>query len=84
MMASWQGLSRGQRENLTAAVLPVQWSARLALSSISRSIVAVNSELLNGVYSGNKAFVLNLTQSLHKEVGDKGFSFRLCGWSRSR
>ena len=36
------------------------------------SIVAVAPELLNGVYSGTKAYVLNLTQSLHKEVGDKG------------
>jgi uncharacterized protein len=36
------------------------------------SIVALHPELLNGVYSGSKAFVLNLTQSLHKEVGDKG------------
>ena len=36
------------------------------------SIVALAPELLNGVYSGTKAFVLNLTQSLHHEVGAKG------------
>lgn len=36
------------------------------------SIVALAPELLNGVYSGTKAFVLNLTQSLHHELGDKG------------
>jgi len=36
------------------------------------SIVALAPELLNGVYSGTKAFVLNLTQSLHNEVAAKG------------
>jgi hypothetical protein len=40
------------------------------------SIVALHPELLNGVYSGSKAFVLNLTQSLHKEVGDKGIQMQ--------
>ena len=57
---------------LTAAVLPgfVERKGG-AIINIS-SIVAVNPELLNGVYSGTKAFVLNLTQSLHKEVANKG------------
>jgi short-subunit dehydrogenase len=36
------------------------------------SIVAVAPELLNGVYSGTKAFVVNFTQSLHNEVASKG------------
>src|ERR1700722_17967273 len=36
------------------------------------SVVALRSELLNGVYTGTKAFVVNLTQSLHNEVKDKG------------
>ncbi len=36
------------------------------------SIAAVAPELLNGVYGGSKAFVLNFTQALHKEVHDKG------------
>jgi short-subunit dehydrogenase len=36
------------------------------------SIVAIAPELLNGVYSGTKAFVVNLTQSLHNEVAAKG------------
>jgi hypothetical protein len=35
------------------------------------SIVALSPELLNGVYGGTKAFVVNLTQSLHNEVKDK-------------
>ena len=57
---------------LTAAVLPGFVERKSgAIINIS-SIVAVNPELLNGVYSGTKAFVLNLTQSLHKEVADKG------------
>ncbi|WP_244503979.1 SDR family NAD(P)-dependent oxidoreductase [Variovorax sp. CF079] len=36
------------------------------------SIVALSPELLNGSYSGTKAYVLNLSQSLHHELGDKG------------
>jgi len=42
-----------------------------AIVNIS-SIVALAPELLNGVYSGTKAYVLNLTQSLHHELADKG------------
>ncbi len=33
---------------------------------------AVAPELLNGVYGGSKAYVMNFTQALHKEVSDKG------------
>ena len=36
------------------------------------SIVALAPELLNGTYSGSKAYVVNLSQSLHHELGDKG------------
>ena len=36
------------------------------------SIVALAPELLNGTYSGTKAYVVNLTQSLHNEVAAKG------------
>jgi uncharacterized protein len=36
------------------------------------SIVALAPEMLNGVYSGSKAYVLNLTQSMHHELADKG------------
>lgn len=38
------------------------------------SIVAIAPELLNGVYGASKAFVLALTQSLHKELADKGIT----------
>lgn len=57
---------------LTSAALPGFLERKNgAIINIS-SIVALNPELLNGVYSGTKAFVLNLTQSLHKEVTGKG------------
>jgi short-subunit dehydrogenase len=42
-----------------------------AIINIS-SIVALAPELLNGTYSGTKAYVLNLTQSMHHELGPKG------------
>ena len=35
------------------------------------SIVAVGPEILNGVYGASKAYVLALSQSLHKELADK-------------
>ncbi|CAA9281061.1 MAG: Gluconate 5-dehydrogenase [uncultured Acetobacteraceae bacterium] len=36
------------------------------------SVLALAPELFNGVYSGTKAFVLNLSQSMQQEVGGKG------------
>jgi short-subunit dehydrogenase len=36
------------------------------------SIVALAPELLNGTYSGSKAYVLSLTQALHAELSPKG------------
>jgi short-subunit dehydrogenase len=36
------------------------------------SIVAIQPELLNGVYGGTKAFVLAFSRSLHHELADKG------------
>jgi short-subunit dehydrogenase len=36
------------------------------------SIVAIAPEVLNGVYGGTKAFVLALSQSMHRELADKG------------
>lgn len=38
------------------------------------SIVAIAPEMLNGVYGATKAFVLALTQSLHKELAGKGLA----------
>ena len=57
---------------LTAAVLPGFLERHRGLIINIASIVALAPELLNGTYSGTKAYVVNLTQSLHNEVGDKG------------
>ncbi|HEY0162371.1 MAG TPA: SDR family oxidoreductase [Edaphobacter sp.] len=60
---------------LTFAVLPglvERGNERGGLIINISSIVALAPEMLNGVYSGSKAFVVNLTQSLHNEVKDKG------------
>ena len=35
------------------------------------SSVALTPELLNGTYSGTKAYVVNFTQALHHELGAK-------------
>ena len=57
---------------LTSAALPGFLERSTGLIINVASIVALSPELLNGVYSGTKAFVVNLTQSLHNEVKDKG------------
>jgi uncharacterized protein len=57
---------------LTSAVLPGFLERSRGLIINIASIVALSPELLNGVYSGTKAFVVNLTQSLYNEVKDKG------------
>src|SRR5260370_3770892 len=57
---------------LTSAALPGFLERSKGLIIHIASIVALSPELLNGVYSGTKAFLVNLTQSLHNEVKDKG------------
>jgi len=57
---------------LTYAVLPGLVSRGRGTIINIASIVAVAPELLNGVYGGSKAFVLALTQSLHKELAGSG------------
>lgn len=57
---------------LTYASLPGFLERKKGVIINISSVVALAPELLNGVYSGTKAYVLNLTQSLHKEVKDKG------------
>jgi short-subunit dehydrogenase len=57
---------------LTSAVLPGFLARSAGLIVNIASVVALSPELLNGVYSGTKAFVVNFTQSLHSEVKDKG------------
>lgn len=36
------------------------------------SVVGIAPEVLNGVYGASKAFVIAFTQSLHKELGERG------------
>ena len=57
---------------LTSAALPGFINRSRGLIINISSIAALSPELLNGVYSGTKSFVVNLTQSLHNEVKDKG------------
>jgi short-subunit dehydrogenase len=57
---------------LTSAALPGFLKRSKGLIINISSIAALSPEPLNGVYSGTKAFVVNLTQSLHNEVKDKG------------
>jgi short-subunit dehydrogenase len=57
---------------LTAAAVPGFVARGNGVVINISSIVALSPELLNGTYSGTKAYVLNLTQSLHHEVGSKG------------
>jgi short-subunit dehydrogenase len=61
---------------LTAAVLPGLLDRANGLIINISSIAALAPELLNGVYSGTKAYVVNFTQSLHHEVGDKGIQLQ--------
>jgi short-subunit dehydrogenase len=57
---------------LTAAVLPgLIERANGVIINIS-SIAALTPELLNGTYSGTKAYVLAFTQRLNHELADKG------------
>ncbi len=62
---------------LTSAALPGFLERSKGLIINIASIVALSPELLNGVYSGTKAFVVNLTQSLHNEVKDKGIQVQV-------
>ena len=58
--------------HLAAAVLP-QFVAKGSGTLINiASVLALAPELLSGSYSGTKAYVLNLTQSLQNEVGPLG------------
>ena len=57
---------------LTLAVLPSFLEKKTGGIINIASIVALTPELLNGVYNGTKAFVVSFTQSLHKELKDKG------------
>ncbi|MGX9964642.1 SDR family NAD(P)-dependent oxidoreductase [Roseomonas sp. F4] len=64
--------------NITA---PMRLAAAVASAFVARgggtiiniaSVLALAPELFNGVYSGTKAFVLNLTRSMQSELGPRG------------
>jgi short-subunit dehydrogenase len=57
---------------LTLAASPAFVARKNGIIVNIASIAAVAPEILNGVYGGSKAYVVNFTQALHKEVGDKG------------
>lgn len=57
---------------LSAAIVPgLIAKGQGAIINIA-SIVALAPELLNGAYSGSKAYVVNFTQSMHHELAEKG------------
>jgi uncharacterized protein len=57
---------------LAAAVLPNLIAKKTGAVINISSIVAVNPEVLNGTYSGTKAYVLSFTQSLFKTLENTG------------
>lgn len=57
---------------LSGAVAPAFVSRGKGAVVNIASIVALAPELLNGAYSGSKAYVVNFTQSMHYELSDKG------------
>lgn len=62
---------------LTYAVVP-QFVARGAGTIINiASVVAINPELLNGVYGGSKAFVVGFSQSLQHELAGTGVAVQV-------
>jgi uncharacterized protein len=65
------GLNVTALTRLTLAALPGFVARRNGLLINIASIVAVAPELLNGTYSGTKAYVLNFTQALKNEVENK-------------
>jgi len=61
---------------LTLAALPAFIARTNGLIINISSIVALAPELLNGTYSGTKAYVVNFTQALNKEVANKGVTLQ--------
>jgi uncharacterized protein len=59
---------------LALAVLPGFLTRKNGLLINIASVVALAPELLNGTYSGTKAYVVNFTQSLQKEVEGMGIT----------
>jgi hypothetical protein len=62
---------------LALAALPGFVARKNGLIINIASIVALAPELLNGTYSGTKAYVVNFTQALKKEVEGKGVTVQV-------
>lgn len=71
-MEAMIGLNVTALTRLTYAALPGFVARGQGLIVNISSIGAIAPEVLNGVYGGTKAFVLALTQSLHKELAGTG------------
>lgn len=57
---------------LALAAAPAFVARKSGLIINIASIVALDTDVLNGTYSGTKAYVVNFTQALHKEFKDSG------------
>jgi uncharacterized protein len=57
---------------LSGAVVPGFITRKKGAVINISSIVALAPELLNGAYSGSKAYVVNFTQSMHHELSEHG------------
>ena len=62
---------------LTLAVVPSFVARANGLIVNISSIAALAPEVLNGTYSGTKAYVVNFTQALHNEVGTRGVTLQV-------
>jgi uncharacterized protein len=62
---------------LTLAAVPSFVARANGLIINISSIAALAPEVLNGTYSGTKAYVVNFTQALHKEVETKGVTLQV-------
>ena len=71
-MADMITLNVGALTRLTLAVVPAYVARGTGTIVNISSIVAIAPELLNGVYGASKAFVLSLSQSLHRELAGQG------------
>lgn len=71
-MGGMIALNVGALTRLTLAVVPGYVARGTGTVVNIASIAAIAPEVLNGVYSGSKAFVLALSLSLHHELAGKG------------
>lgn len=71
-MSSMISLNVTALTRLTYAIVPKFVARRSGTIINIGSIVAINPEVLNGVYGGTKAFVLAFSQNLHQELEGTG------------